>query len=145
MVYHYFSEENGYSISLDFKIRMEAQTLENMFGAYSLEVDGGLISDEEEELLPFPRSYNTKFKVWHRFEKRDSYCILKNFSQFLNFFKKSLHLSLVLNIKDISPWTLSPLWHFSLQHFFLQHFSLILIPPYFLSISGATFLPSFSK
>ena len=43
---------------------MEAQTLETMFGVHFLEVDGGLISDEEEELLPFPRTYNTRYKVW---------------------------------------------------------------------------------
>ena len=44
---------------------MENQKLEEKFGACLLEDgDGGLISDEEEELMPFPRSYNTKYKVW---------------------------------------------------------------------------------
>ena len=44
---------------------MENQKLEEKFGACFLEDrDGGLISDEEEELMPFPRSYNTKYKVW---------------------------------------------------------------------------------
>ena len=43
---------------------MENQKLEEKFGACFLEDgDGGLISDEEEELMPFPRSYNTKYKV----------------------------------------------------------------------------------
>ena len=129
MVYHYFSEKNGYNFSLDFKIRMEAQTLENMFGAYSLEVEGGLISDEEEELLPFPRSYNTKFKVWHSFEKMLFLMSLKNFSQFHNIFsKKSLQMCLNIWLKDISPWTEDVP---RLRHFLLQLFSLILIPPYF--------------
>ena len=43
---------------------METKNLEEKFGACFLDDgDGGLISDEEEELMPFPRSYNTKYKV----------------------------------------------------------------------------------